>query len=222
MKKILFLAAATLLLAGQCLAQRAMDKLDRGLVAVSANNGVLVSWRVFGEDADNVRFNLYRDGALLNSAPLSVSNYTDASGSVSSRYVVKTVIDGVEKETSKPSIAMPGGYLEIKIADVPSNKDGSNISSHYEPNDATVADLDGDGAMEILIKLRNNTDAANSYSINNTDYDIIQVYKLDGTLLWWIDCGPNMVDFQSNEINIAAYDWDLEKPSACSAVATEW
>ena len=69
MKKTLFLAAATLLLAGQCLAQRAMDKLDRGLVAVSANNGVLVSWRVFGEDADNVRFNLYRDGALLNSAP---------------------------------------------------------------------------------------------------------------------------------------------------------
>ncbi|WP_302988208.1 autotransporter-associated beta strand repeat-containing protein [uncultured Muribaculum sp.] len=215
MKKILFLAAATLLLAGQCLAQRAMDKLDRGLVAVSANNGVLVSWRVFGEDADNVRFNLYRDGALLNSAPLSVSNYTDASGSVSSRYVVKTVIDGVEKETSKPSIAMPGGYLEIKIADVPSNKDGSNISSHYEPNDATVADLDGDGAMEILIKLRNNTDAANSYSINNTDYDIIQVYKLDGTLLWWIDCGPNMVDFQSNEINIAAYDWDLDGKAEC-------
>jgi len=215
MKKLLLMAAAVAMLSGSGYAQRVMDKLDRGLVAVPADNGMFVSWRVFGEDADNVKFNLYRDGSLLNSQPLSVSNFTDASGSASSKYTVKTVVDGVEKETSKASINLSNDYLEIMVADVPSNKDGHNISADYEPNDATIADLDGDGVMEILIKLRNNADAANGYSISNTDYDIIQVYKLDGTLMWWIDCGPNMVDFQSNEINIAAYDWDGDGKAEC-------
>ncbi len=203
------------LLAGQAFAQRVMDKLDRGLVAVGANNGVFVSWRVLGEDADNVKFNLYRDGALVNAQPLTVSNYADASGSASSRYVVKTVVDGVETETSKPAITSANNYLEIKIAPVPSNADGSDISANYEPNDATVADLDGDGQMEVLLKLRNTVFHANGYPLNSTDFDIIQVYKLDGTLMWWIDCGRNMVDFQSNEINIAAYDWDLDGKAEC-------
>lgn len=219
MKKVLLLTAVALTLSGQAYAQRVMDELDRGVVAVSANNGMFVSWRVLGEDADNVKFNLYRDGSLLNSQPLSVSNFTDASGTASSKYVVKTVVDGVEKETSKASINSSTDYIEIKVADVPSNIDGSNISANYEPNDATVADLDGDGQMEILIKLTNTVDHAAcaniSTAVQSKDFDIIQVYKLDGTLMWWIDMGPNMADFQTNEINIAAYDWDLDGKAEC-------
>jgi len=215
MKKILFVAAAVTALAVPCSAQRVMDKLDRGLVAVSVNNGMFVSWRVLGEDSENVKFNLYRDGTLLNSQPLSVSNFTDNSGSPTSHYVVKTVVNGVEKETSKAAIVSPDDYFEIKIAAVPSNKDGRDISGAYEPNDVTVADLDGDGQMEILLKLRNTEFHGNGYPQESTDYDIIQVYQLDGTLMWWIDCGRNMVDFQSNEINIAAYDWDLDGKAEC-------
>ena len=192
-----------------------MEKLDRGVVAVKAANGNFVSWRVLGEESADVKYNLYRDGSLVNSQPLTVSNYTDASGSTTSKYTVKTVIDGVEKEASKAGINFGKEYLEIKIAPVPSNADGSDISAQYEPNDATVADLDGDGQMEILLKLRNNTFHNNGYPMNSTDFDIIQVYRLDGTLMWWIDCGRNMVDFQSNEINIAAYDWDLDGKAEC-------
>ncbi len=215
MKKVFLILPALLLMAGTTQAQRVMDKLGRGVVAVKADNGNLVTWRVLGEDADNVKFNLYRDGSKINSEPLTVSNFQDASGTTSSSYVVKTVVDGVEKETSKAGINFGKDYLEIKVAPVPSNADGSDISSHYEPNDATVADLDGDGEMEILIKLRNNTFHGNGYPTNSTDFDIIQVYKLDGKLMWWIDCGRNMVDFQSNEINIAAYDWDLDGKAEC-------
>lgn len=215
MKKVILLAAAAAMLTGTASAQRVMDKLDRGLVAVSANSGMFVSWRVFGEDADNVKFNLYRDGSLVNSQPLSVSNFTDAAGSPSSKYTVKTVVNGVEKESSAASLNSATDYLEIKIAPIPSNIDGSDIKADYEPNDATVADLDGDGQLEILMKLRNNKDHAASDKTKSKDFDIIQVYKLDGTLLWWIDMGPNMLDFQSNEINIAAYDWDLDGKAEC-------
>ncbi len=215
MKKVLFILPALLLTAGTMSGQRVMEKLDRGVVAVKAANGNFVSWRVLGEESADVKYNLYRDGSLVNSQPLTVSNYTDASGSTTSKYTVKTVIDGVEKETSKAGINFGKEYLEIKIAPVPSNADGSDISAQYEPNDATVADLDGDGQMEILLKLRNNTFHHSGYPMNSTDFDIIQIYRLDGTLMWWIDCGRNMVDFQSNEINIAAYDWDLDGKAEC-------
>ena len=119
MKKVILLAAAAAMLTGTASAQRVMDKLDRGLVAVSANSGMFVSWRVFGEDADNVKFNLYRDGSLVNSQPLSVSNFTDAAGSPSSKYTVKTVVNGVEKESSAASLNSATDYLEIKIAPIP-------------------------------------------------------------------------------------------------------
>lgn len=200
----------------QAPAQRAMEKLDRGLVAVQTTDGVYLSWRVLGEEYYDVTYNVYRDGTKVNDAPLYVSNFTDAGGSSASHYVIKPVVRGVEQnETTKSVAPLSKNYKEIKIAAVPSNVDGHDISVNYEPNDATVADLDGDGEMEILLKLRNTKDAADSYPIDGKDFDIIQVYKLDGTLLWWIDCGPNMVDFQSNEINIAAYDWDQDGKAEC-------
>lgn len=209
------MAAATALLAGQATAQRVMDKLDRGMVAVKTTGGVYTSWRVFGEDADNVLFNVYRDGTKLNAEPLRVSNYFDASGNISSTYTVKPVVKGVEQAASKAAVAMANNYLQIPVAAVPSNKDGRDISADYEPNDATVADLDGDGNMEVLIKMRYLPDHANNYPNDQTDFDIIQAYRLDGTLMWWIDCGRNMVDYQSNEINIAAYDWDGDGRAEC-------
>jgi rhamnogalacturonan endolyase len=48
-----------------------MEALDRGLVAVPAvDGGVLVSWRLLGDDPAKTAFNLYRDGTKLNaSAP---------------------------------------------------------------------------------------------------------------------------------------------------------
>ena len=40
------------------------------------------------------------------------------------------------------------------------------------------------------------------------EYTIFECLKLDGTRLWWVNCGPNMGDFQNNEQNIVGYDWD--------------
>lgn len=207
MKRFLLSVAAVATLALPMAAQRVMDKLDRGLVAVKSDNGVFVSWRVFGEDADAVKFNLYRDGTLVNKTPLTVSNFSDTAGTSASKYTVKTVVNGIEQSESKPVATLANDYLEIPISPLP--------SADYEPNDATIADLDGDGEMEILIKLRSLSDIRNAYPYNATEFDAIHAYKLDGTLLWWIHVGPNMVDFQSNEVNIAAYDWDGDGRAEC-------
>ena len=44
-----------------CYAQRQMENLKRGVVAVSQpDNKVFVSWRLFGTDPEDIAFNVYR------------------------------------------------------------------------------------------------------------------------------------------------------------------
>ena len=184
-------------------AQRSMDKLDRGLVAMKTSSGIFCSWRIYGEEYYDVTYNIYRDGTKLNSEPLSVSNYTDAGGSTSSSYQVEAVARGVAQGKSKAVTPWAQNYLELAM-------DHGSLTSTYIPNDACCADVDGDGEMEILLKFDNSSWAGTSYQKAgyNGEYFIMEVYKLNGKKLWWIDWGPNMADFQNNEQNIVAYDWD--------------
>ena len=181
------------------------DVLDRGLVAMKARTGggVYCSWRLRGSEYYDVKFNIYRDGQKLNDQPLDVSNFTDAAGSMTAKYSVAAVVRGVEQEQCAPVTAWDNGYLDIKL-------DHGNLTSVYVPNDACCADVDGDGQLEILLKFDNNSDAGNGYMPGgyNGEYATVEVYKLNGKKLWWLDFGPNMADFQNNENNIVAYDWD--------------
>ena len=186
-------------------AQRSMDKLDRGLVAMNTSSGVFCSWRIYGEEYYDVTYNIYRDGTKLNSEPLSVSNYTDAGGSTSSSYQVETVVRGVAQGKSKAVTPWAQNYLELTM-------DHGSLTSTYIPNDACCADVDGDGEIEILLKFDNQSWAGTSYQKAgyNGEYCIMEVYKLNGKKLWWLEWGPNMADFQNNEQNIVAYDWDQD------------
>ncbi|MET0406720.1 MAG: hypothetical protein ABW123_30150, partial [Cystobacter sp.] len=81
---------ATLLSSAPALAQRQIEKLDRGMVAVPANGGgILVSWRLLSQDSSDVSFNVYRDGSRLTAMPLTnVTNYRDTGGSNASTYTL--------------------------------------------------------------------------------------------------------------------------------------
>ena len=184
-------------------AQRTTDKLDRGLVAMKVLGGVYVNWRIPAEEYYDVTYNVYRDGVKINDKPLSVSNFKDTSGTLTNKYSVSAVVRGKE-QTACPQVAVwASSYKEIKLT----HKD---ISSTLIPNDACCADVDGDGELEILMKFDNESEISASYPRdgNNGEYSIFEVLKMDGTRLWWVNCGPNMGDFQNNEQNIVAYDWD--------------
>lgn len=191
------------MLATGAMAQRTTDNLDRGLVAVRASGGIFCSWRIMGDEYYDVKYNIYRDGTKLNSEPLDVSNYLDAGGTTSSRYTVEAVVRGVPQQRTAEVTPWSNNYLEVQM-------DHGSLTSTYIPNDACMADVDGDGELEILLKFDNSSDSGQGYLPGgyNGEYAIIEVYKLDGTKLWWIDLGPNMTDFQNNENNIVAYDWD--------------
>lgn len=224
-------------------AQRKTDRLDRGVVAVyTPNKGVFVSWRIQANEYYGVKYNLYRGGTLI-AENLNVSNYQDAGGNESSTYTVRAVVNGVVQEESKYAKVWSNGFnaaaggageqpnhLTIPMADVVDRKGNmvfcccgqhtiaANVAQNYALNDASLADLDGDGEVEIIIKRQNYSDEIGtdpySYSgqifstTNDRAYTIIEAYKLDGTRLWWIDCGPNMCSMNSVEINAVAYDWD--------------
>ena len=178
------------------------DKLDRGLVAVKTAKGVFCSWRITADEYYDVTYNIYRDGTKLNTAPLSVSNYLDASGTSSSSYAVEAVVKGVAQTKSAAATPLTSNYKEIKM-------DHGSLTATFVPNDATAADLDGDGELELIIKFDNRNPGTDDC------YTIIEAYKMSGKRLWWINCGRNMGDFQNNEINIAAYDWDGDGKAEC-------
>ena len=204
MKKLLLIAVMAVM-ATNVMAQRSMDKLDRGLIANKTDAGVFCSWRILGEEYYDVTYNIYRDGTKLNAEPLSVSNFVDAAGSTGSKYTVSAVVKGKEGAQCDAAGVWEQNYLEI-------TPDHGSLTSTYVPNDACMADVDGDGELEILMKFDNASWAGESYQKagHNGEYFIIEVFKLNGKRLWWIDLGPNMADFQNNEQNIVAYDWDQD------------
>lgn len=185
---------------------RQMESLDRGAVAVKVSNGVFVSWRILGTEFNGVNYNLYRDGTKVNSSPLTVSNYTDTSGTASSAYSISAIIDGVEQAKSASVNIMSSNYLSVPIvkpADM-TMPDGSTCS--YSANDCSTADLDGDHQYEIILKW----DPSNAQDNSKSGYtgDVyIDAYKLNGKRLWRIDLGKN-IRAGAHYTQFQAFDFD--------------
>ena len=199
-------------------AQRVTDIVDRGLVAVPSNSGYLVSWRIMGEEYYDTKFNLYRDGTKIASN-LTKSNFLDASGSASATYQVEPIVRGTAQQKSKSVQAWANQYWEVKVQPVVNragvtqtnaSTDGTtNDPAGYTLNDVSLADVDGDGVTEFIVK-RNN-DKGNRYdSANKTDFNLYECYKMDGTRLWWIDLGPNLNAGPDEQWDMIGYDWDRD------------
>ena len=180
-----------------------MEKLDRGLVALTANSGSgnFVSWRFLGTDDTNTRFDLVRNGTTI-ATDLEVSNYKDDSGNSSSEYQVVTKVNGEAVNTSDPVKAWGEVYKKLKLDRPAKGAQGGT----YSPNDCSVGDVDGDGEYEIFVKW----DPSNSQDNSNggkTDNVYIDCYKLDGTKLWSIDLGVN-IRAGAHYTQFQVYDFD--------------
>ena len=202
MKRLMIMALLGLVSVGAT-AQRVTDKLDRGLVAVPSGSGSFVSWRIFGEEYYDTEYNLYRDGVKVNDKPLSVSNYTDAAGKVGSKYQVAAVVRGVEQEKSAEVTRLTAQYMQFAVKSVMSRA-GKNITADYSINDIALADVDGDGVSEFIIK-RNYVDGS---SVAATAFNLLECYNIKGDRLWYIDLGPNMVSGPDEQYDAVGYDWD--------------
>ena len=213
MKSKSLLAAATTIavvstIAGSASAQRYMEKLDRGLVAVKSGSGYFLSWRLFGTDPQDTTFgfNVYRGTAKLNATVIThYTNYLDSAGG-SGTYTVKAVTNGVEGETSAPAIVIDNAYLNIPITAPPSGTNAGGGSYSYSANDASIGDLDGDGQYELVLKW-DPSDARDNEMSGYTGTCILDGYKLDGTKMWRIDLGKN-IRAGAHYTQFLVYDFD--------------
>lgn len=81
-------------------------------------------------------------------------------------------------------------YISIPL-DKPENfVDPDGNSYPYTANDASVADLDGDGEYEIILRWDANGKDNSHKGI--TGECLLDAYKLDGTKLWRINLGRNI------------------------------
>ena len=174
-------------------AQRQLEALNRGVVAVNlGNTNVYISWRLFGTDPHNIAFNIYRStdrNAPIRINPTPITNSTDfidtnPNLSKQNIYTLKAVINLKEIETSgsyKLNANPPAvNYLSLKL----------QTPTNYSPNDGSVGDLDGEGEYELVI---HQVGIGRDNSQNGiTTEPIIEAYKLDGTFLWRINLGKNI------------------------------
>ena len=188
-----FVAGTSLVLATPARAQRQMENLGRGMVAVLQHDGnVYLGWRLLGTDPDRITFNVYRSTdrdvpTKLNREPIRDStNFVDVAvpPSSSNAYFVRPVLDGQEQPGGAAftvkAMARAQQYIEVRL----------QTPSGYSPNDASVADLDGDGEYEIVIHMTGR--GRDNASSGKTDPPILHAYRLDGTLMWAIDLGKNI------------------------------
>lgn len=189
LKKLFFL----LLFSQYLFAQRQMEYLNRGAVAVpNVEGGFLISWRLLGDDPENIAFNVYRNKAKLNDTPLASStNFLDKNPIQGGVYTIKSVLKGKEQKEVTKALSLTQSYLEIPLQ-IPAEgttPDGKPFT--YTANDASVGDLDGDGEYEIILKWEPSNAKDNSQN-GYTGNVFLDAYKLNGNRLWRIDLGKNI------------------------------
>lgn len=172
-------------------AQRQMEYLNRGIVAVPDGKGnIFVSWRLLVTDDDKIAFNIYRSmnnakAIKINKTPVAAfTNYNDEKidSTRSYTYYVTPIVKSKEQTASEkftvPALAKT--YLSIPL----------KTPEGYAANDASAGDLDGDGEYEIIIHLTGRGKDNSQAGI--TDPPVFQAYKMNGTFLWQINLGKNI------------------------------
>ncbi|WP_281167783.1 rhamnogalacturonan lyase [Marinimicrobium agarilyticum] len=181
---------------------RQLEQLDRGLIAVPAEEGVLVSWRKLQGDPEHLSLSLYRNGKELTEQPVSqTTNFLDLKGGSGAEYELRSGGQVVASVSAweNPYLSLPIDQPEGGIT-----PDGERYS--YTANDASVGDLNGDGRYEIILKW-DPTNAKDNSQSGYTGNALIDAYTLEGERLWRIDLGPN-IRAGAHYTQFMVYDFD--------------
>ena len=181
------------------------ERLDRGVVALPAQDkGIFVSWRLLGDDAKDVTFDVMRNGKTI-ARDLTVTNFIDTKGTTKCKYNIIARQKG--KEVSTQEITPWGDLFYRMPIDRP---DGGNTPDGkpytYTPNDCSVGDVDGDGEYELILKW----DPSNAHDNSHDGYTgdvILDCYKWSGKRLWRVNLGRN-IRAGAHYTQFLVYDFD--------------
>lgn len=170
------------------------EKLNRGFIASElSDTTIYFSWRLLETDSQAIGFNLYAVNnknvkTRLNSNPITKT--TDFVWKISSlekpsSFILTSIVDNKELEDNgllNFSDVLKNGikYKSIKL------------KGDYIPSKIAIADLNGDGSFDYIIKQPNyGIDPALDADKTGTTYKI-EAYLNDGTFLWQNDLGPGI------------------------------
>ena len=182
----------------------------------AGGQGTLISWRKLAQEPEGTTYNIYRRPAgttsytKVNSQPVVQTNYQLTSVSSNYEYAVSAIVNGVEGDISMPFLyktqSWPNVWFKFDF-------DNTVIARNdYRTKYAWPMDLDGDGEVDALVCDRlfagsaNNDDAENVQENTATTSHKLQAYRLDGTLLWTVDMGPNVSICGGQNDMVLAYD----------------
>ena len=216
MKKLILLSVLVLV-TFTALAQRQMENLGRGVIALrTGTNSVYVGWRLLGTDPEDTRFNLYRvTGGVTTLVAANVTNscnVVDNSAPKASAHswFVQPVLNGVTQANSQAFTLAANSavqqYLSIPLVPPPGGTAYDGVPYTYNANDCSAGDLDGDGEYEIILKWDPSNSKDNSQS-GFTGDTYLDAYKLNGTRLWRINLGPN-IRSGAHYMDFMVYDFD--------------
>ena len=170
---------------------RQQETLNRGLVAFNTENGTtFISWRYFSNEA-GMKYQLFRNGEIMVETP-KTHHVLPVKSKGSDTYQVKVVnAEGTIVETSEVVSPYTSFFIRVPLTKPAGSSAVSNNSDSYTPNDVSVGDVDGDGEYEFFVKWDPDDSHDNSEK-GKTSNVIIDCYKIDGTLLWSINLGPNI------------------------------
>lgn len=190
-----------------------MEYLDRGLIAVPANNGVFLSWRLLANEATGSNetgltgtdFHIYRDGKRIAQVSDS-TNYLDPAGETDSRYYVSAVVKGKEVDQSEAVIPWGNSYYDLPIQKPQDGITPAGEAYTYSANDMSVGDVDGDGKLEYFVKWEP-SNAKDVSQVGYTGNTYIDAYTYEGRLLYRIDLGVN-IRSGAHYTQFLVYDFD--------------
>jgi len=174
------------------------EKLDRGLVALEREDGsVFLSWRLLDTDSDDIAFQVKRRSSesaaevsiLTKGQPYRATNFSDNTAGKGKAYIYELYESSAKKW---PGVIKKSGEIEVKPTGRPRPYLSIPLDGNYDFQKVGIADLDGDGAYEYLIKQPNfNTDPYQQpgYWKKSTTTYKLEAYRLDGTMMWRHDMG---------------------------------
>lgn len=175
-----------------------LEELGRGLIAVCTNEGVFLSWRLLRDEVNGYTetglagadFLVYKNGKTIAKVTDRTS-YRDIQGHEDDAYAVAAVYAGEEQPTCGSVYPWKHTYLDLPLQRPAGGVTPAGEHYTYHANDMSVGDVDGDGEYEYIVKW----DPSNSKDVSQRGYTghcILDCYRLDGTLLWRLDMGPNI------------------------------
>lgn len=195
------------------LAKLKHEQLNRGVVALRDGGKVVVSWRTLKTDRVGEAFDIYRNGKKLNEQPLTNGGTFFIDSQPLPTDATYEVRGGGKDGSFTLSATAPDGYLTVNLQKPADGVTPDGQTYTYSANDASVADVDGDGQYEIILKWdpSNAHDNAHDGYTGPTLFDCYKIMPQTASerngLLWRINMGIN-IRSGAHYVPFIVYDLD--------------